>query len=123
LIQIYTEQGFYDLSRSSWKRSIDFWNKRWNFRRRIGSQVTYGLVESVSRSAAAIAATKAAVEAKKEEAKPKPETKIPAADEKAKPAEPTKAKTNPLPESNKPSIETKPTAEKNTQEPKKVPNP
>jgi hypothetical protein len=104
------------------EQTVEFQKTDWEPRYNL-TPVTYGLVESVSRSAAAIAAAKAAVESKKEEAKPKPETKIPAADEKAKPAEPTKAKPSPLPESSKPSVETKPSAEKNTQEPKKVPNP
>ena len=97
------------------------WEPRYNL-----TPVTYGLVESVSISAAAIAATKAAVEAKKEESKPKAESKAQGADEKAKLDEASKEKTSPAAEPKKPTAETKPATlelkssiEKSTSEPKK----
>lgn len=108
------------------EQTVEFQKTDWEPRYNL-TPVTYGLVETVSRSAAAIAATKAAAaepkkdeakkaepkkdETKKAEATPKP------AEEKTKPAEPANSKATG--DSSKPAAELK----KPAPEPKKVPQP
>ncbi len=101
------------------EQTVEFQKTEWEPRYNL-TPVSYGLIESVSRSAAATAATKAAAaEPKKDEAKKAEPKKEDMKQEEAKPKPAEPAAEKPAAEPKKPEAE----AKKPAAEPKKVPQP